>query len=152
MATGHLKNFSKRDICITIIDNIIIINCETTLCVNSVANKLQRTEMDLRQGGKKAGKDNLISCYNNSLLLSEGSKYCQARTLHFNKIHSKLSWYLNRSTTSMIINPYLPNGLSHPYQLDQSIFHLRGVWCTFFFIFISYFIEIPSSKRCSDTR
>ena len=41
----------------------------------------------------------------------------------------------------------MPNGLSHLYQLDQSIFHLRGVWCTFF-IFIILLIEIPVSKQC----
>ena len=32
------------------------------------------------------------------------------------------------------LNPHLPNGL----QLDESIFHWRGVWCTFF-IFIIFF-------------
>ena len=45
------------------------------------------------------------------------------------------------------INPHLPNGLSEPYQLDESIFYLRGVWCTFF-IFIIFLIEIPVSKPC----
>ena len=29
------------------------------------------------------------------------------------------------------LNPHLPNGL----QLDESIFHLRGIWCTFFIYF-----------------
>ena len=44
------------------------------------------------------------------------------------------------------LNPHLPNGLSHPHQLDESIFHFRGVWCTFFqFLFL---IEIPVSKQC----
>ena len=33
------------------------------------------------------------------------------------------------------LNPHLPNGLSHPYQLDDSIFHLRGVCCTFFIFY-----------------
>ena len=31
------------------------------------------------------------------------------------------------------LNPHLPNGL----QLDESIFHLRVVWCTFFIFFLS---------------
>ena len=31
--------------------------------------------------------------------------------------------------------PYLPNGLVHPYQLDESISNVRGVWCTFSFLF-----------------
>ena len=43
--------------------------------------------------------------------------------------------------------PHLPNGPVHPYQLDKSIFHLRGVWCSFF-IFIIFVIEIPVSKQC----
>ena len=45
------------------------------------------------------------------------------------------------------LNPHLPNEFSHPYQLDESIFHLGGYWCTFF-IFISFFIQIPVSKQC----
>ena len=32
-------------------------------------------------------------------------------------------------------NPYLPNGLFHPHQLDESILNFRGVWCTFSFLF-----------------
>ena len=32
---------------------------------------------------------------------------------------------------NITFNPHLPNGLSHPYQLDESIFYLRSVWCTF---------------------
>ena len=35
------------------------------------------------------------------------------------------------------INPHLPNGLSHPYQLDESISNFRVVWFTF--SFLSYF-------------
>ena len=36
-------------------------------------------------------------------------------------------------------DPYLPCGLFHPYQLDESISHLRDVWCILFFfiLFIS---------------
>ena len=44
----------------------------------------------------------------------------------------------------MTFNPNLPNGLSHPYQLNESIFHF---WCIFF-IFIIFLIEIPVSKQC----
>ena len=32
---------------------------------------------------------------------------------------------------------YLPSGLFHPYQMDESISILRGGWCTFF-IFILF--------------
>ena len=35
--------------------------------------------------------------------------------------------------------PHLPNRLSHSYQLDESIFHLRSVWCRFFFFFCYFF-------------
>ena len=48
----------------------------------------------------------------------------------------------------ILINPHLPTGLSHPYQLDESIFHLRDVWCTLVFIFIIFLIEIPVRKQC----
>ena len=33
------------------------------------------------------------------------------------------------------VNPYLPSGPVHPYQLDKSISIFRGVWCTFFIFF-----------------
>ena len=36
---------------------------------------------------------------------------------------------------SKTINPHLPSGLSHPYQLDESISNFRCVWCTFSFLF-----------------
>ena len=36
---------------------------------------------------------------------------------------------------SFFLNPHLPNGLSHPYQLDESISSFRGGWCTFSFLF-----------------
>ena len=44
-------------------------------------------------------------------------------------------------------NPHLPNGLSYPYQLGGSIFHLRGIWYTSF-IFIIFLIENSASKQC----
>ena len=46
-----------------------------------------------------------------------------------------------------VVNLHLPNALSHPYQLDESIFHLRAVWWTFL-IFIIFLIDIPLSKQC----
>ena len=36
---------------------------------------------------------------------------------------------------SVVLNPHLPSGLSHPYQLDESISNFRCVWCTFSFLF-----------------
>ena len=38
------------------------------------------------------------------------------------------------------LNPHLPSGPVHPYQLDKSISNFRGVWCTFSFLF--YFEQI----------
>ena len=44
------------------------------------------------------------------------------------------------------INPHLPNGPVHPYQLEESISIISGVWHTFF-IFILFRIDIPFSKQ-----
>ena len=33
------------------------------------------------------------------------------------------------------LNPYLPNGLFHPYILDKSISSFRGIWSTFSSLF-----------------
>ena len=40
--------------------------------------------------------------------------------------------------------PHLPSGLVYPYQLDESISNLRGVWCTFF-MYILFLIEMHVS-------
>ena len=45
------------------------------------------------------------------------------------------------------INPFLSNRIVHPYYLEESILHLRGIWCivSFFMIFL---IEITVCKQC----
>ena len=43
-------------------------------------------------------------------------------------------------------NPFKPKGISHRYQLEQSISVLRDVRC-FFFIFIQFLIENYASKQ-----
>ena len=48
----------------------------------------------------------------------------------------------------IICNPHLPNELSHPYQLDESIFHLSGVFGVLF-LFLSYFFFYRNS--CEQT-
>ena len=61
------------------------------------------------------------------------------------KLFTQVSWFglclllflILLSLQTVFLNLYLPNGLSHPYQLDESILHLRGVWCNF--SFLSYF-------------
>ena len=47
--------------------------------------------------------------------------------------------HLEISMVHTIINPSLPNGLVHPYHLDESISNFRGVRYTFI-IFILFFI------------
>ena len=37
--------------------------------------------------------------------------------------------------SNMTINPHLPSGPVHPYQLDESVSNFMGVWCTFPFLF-----------------
>ena len=34
-------------------------------------------------------------------------------------------------------NPFMPSGLFYPCKLDKSIFHWRGVWCIFLFLFLN---------------
>ena len=48
----------------------------------------------------------------------------------------------------VVINPYLTNGFSHRYQLDESTFIFRGVGSDFYF-FIQFSDEIPLSKQDS---
>ena len=49
------------------------------------------------------------------------------RLFEFESDFRKVSWPKNK------INPFMPNGTSHPYQLDQSISILRIVGCYFSF-------------------
>ena len=46
-----------------------------------------------------------------------------------------------------VFNSFLPSGLSHPYQMKESICKFRGVWCTFH-ILILFLTETPASKQC----
>ena len=51
-------------------------------------------------------------------------------------------------------NPYLPSGLGHPYQLEESISNFRGVWCnvSFYFIFWLKFLYANSADTDQTTR
>ena len=51
-----------------------------------------------------------------------------------------MSFWTNKTPASHEIksNPYLPSGLFHPYILDRSICHFRGVWWNFSFLFIFF--------------
>ena len=46
------------------------------------------------------------------------------------------------------VNPYLTNGFSHHYHLDESIFICRGVRSDFYF-FVSFFDEFTLCKQNS---
>ena len=46
------------------------------------------------------------------------------------------------------LNPNNPSGLSNPFHLDESTLIFRGI-NSIFFIFISFFDEIPESKQKS---
>ena len=63
--------------------------------------------------------------------------YCLPTTLFVGKrkeIENRRTWFLwNRR--SSLFNPYLPNILFHPYQLDESIFNFRDFLCIFSFLF-----------------
>ena len=56
------------------------------------------------------------------------------------------SCWSQQNTVTASVNPHLPNGLFHPYQLDESIFSFKGclMYC---FIFILFRIGIPVSKQ-----
>ena len=52
----------------------------------------------------------------------------------------------------MIVNPHLPSGLFHPYQLDESISNFRGVRCTFSFLFdFEYIFLLANSEDPNQT-
>ena len=46
-----------------------------------------------------------------------------------------------------VMNPFVNNGLSHPYQFGDSTFISSGIKSIFFFFFISYFDEISVKKQ-----
>ena len=52
------------------------------------------------------------------------------------------------SLSTVPFNPYVRNGLSHPYHLDESIFIFRGIGNSFY-IFISFSDEIHVRKQDS---
>ena len=51
--------------------------------------------------------------------------------------------------SALLFNPHLPNGLFHPYILDESISNFRDVSCifSFFILHFVFVIEIPVSKQ-----
>ena len=70
----------------------------------------------------------------------------KAFDVHHTILLDKLIQTNIHDTSWWVINPHLPSGPVHPYQMDESISNFRGVWCTFSF-FIIFLIEIPISKQ-----
>ena len=63
------------------------------------------------------------------------------------RTYNQIRTHSPRALRSWIeVNPHLPIGPVHTYQLDQSISNFRGVWCTFF-VFILFRIDVPVSKQ-----
>ena len=48
------------------------------------------------------------------------------------------------------INPQLPSGPVHPYQLEESISNFRGVWHTFSFLFYFEWIFLLANNADPD--
>ena len=48
------------------------------------------------------------------------------------------------------LNPHSPSGPVHPYQLDESISHFRGVWCPFSFLFHFQYIFLLTNSEEPD--
>ena len=48
------------------------------------------------------------------------------------------------------INPHLPSRHAHPYQWDKFISSLRGVWCTFSFLFCFEWIFLLANSEEPD--
>ena len=50
----------------------------------------------------------------------------------------------------ILINPHLPSGPAHPYQLDGFISNFRGVWCGFSFLFYFEYIFLLANSEDPD--
>ena len=49
-----------------------------------------------------------------------------------------------------IVNPHLPCGLFHPYQLDESISNFRDAWCIFSSLFNFEYIFLLANSEDPD--
>ena len=66
---------------------------------------------------------------------------CKRQT--FNPVHD--IWQIQSC-----MNPHLPSGPVHPYQLDESIYNFRGGWCTFSFLFYFEYIFLLANREDPD--
>ena len=58
--------------------------------------------------------------------------------------------YSEPITHGCLINPQLPSGPVHPYQLDKSISNFRAVWCTYSFLFYFEYIFLLAKGEDPD--
>ena len=49
-----------------------------------------------------------------------------------------------------VVNPHLPSGPVHAFQLDESVSSFRGVWCTFSFLFYFELIFLLANSEDAD--
>ena len=70
----------------------------------------------------------------------------QSVALLSSSINNKWNGIVSCDVNAFMVNPYLTNGFSHHYQLDESTFIVRGVRSDFLF-FISFFDEISLCKQ-----
>ena len=128
-------------------------------CVTLTAKVIRRRDLGLKSHPKDWRSPGSIS---GPLVYKAGSLTARPRRLH------SRSWYrymdsifqrINGGVTAqrrfrfpdrsdLFVNPYMTNGLSHPYQLDESIFNFRGIRSIFSFS-ISFFDETNLSKQNS---
>ena len=53
---------------------------------------------------------------------------------------------IHTAPAASTVNPNMPGGLFHPYQLDESISKFRGVWCTFIHVEILQANSVDSDQ------
>ena len=62
-------------------------------------------------------------------------------------IKNKWNGIVSCDVNAFMVNPYLTNGFSHHYQLDESTFIVRGVRSDFFLSFISFLMKFLCANR-----
>ena len=52
-------------------------------------------------------------------------------------LENQTVWYMFHAnwTKNKEVNPHVPSGPVHPFQMGESISSFRGVWCTVSFLF-----------------
>ena len=96
-----------------------------------------------------------LTCSENSQMTRQYLLYGEVKTQKCPSSHLKLtidSYLITHGEPYEMLlqippctfNPYLPRGRFDPYQLDEFVWNVLGVWCNF----ILFWTEIPVSKQC----